>query len=472
MCYTFCIMRRFPWFLLACLLVLLSIGILTQTLSFLMLFLGAVLGILLAWMFPRWLGFAALFFAPWIGWLLSFRLEQGQYADRLFAGSVDIPVSDVFAVIALGSLGLWTIRERAWRDVWQRLPILRGYALLAVAHLASALSLARPDPLTVIKFSLRPVAFSYLAFVALPNVFLRTWRDVRIAFGGFVLGASLFAIQGFFSLFVNEQWSVLGLHRARPLPFFGVYPIGANHNVLAEWLVVAAPFALALACWSHDTRIKRWLYGAAMLCATVAALTFARSAWIVLVAQALVLLATVWRDSLRALWRLFTRGLWMVVVPLVGYMAWFSLTSQVASSTDARAMLTGIAWRWFTLHPLVGAGAGTFYGHVGETVAYRLLFGGPMDAHGILQKLAAETGLFGLGAYAVVSLTILMIIVQTVRRIGWRHRIGEGFVYASVGVLGAWVYQLFNTTYWSAKLWLPIGLLFVVIRLLRPGTRV
>lgn len=464
-------MSRFPWFLLSCLLVLVSIGILTQTLSFLILFLGVVLGVLLAWLFPRWLGFAALFFAPWIGWLLSFRLEQGQYADRLFGGSVDIPISDVFGVIALGSLGLWMVRERTWREVVQRLPILRGYALLMGAHLVSAFSAARPDPLAVIKFSLRPVAFSYLAFIALPNVFLRTWRDIRIAFGGFVAGASLFAVQGLLSLFVNEQWSVLGLHRARPLPVFGVYPIGANHNVLAEWLVVAAPFALALACWSHDARLKRWLSVAAVLCAAVAALTFARSAWIVLVVQLVVLLATVWRDSLQALWRLFVRGLWMVVVPLTGYMAWFSLTSQVASSTDARAMLTGIAWRWFTLHPLVGAGAGTFYAHVGDTLAYRLLFGGPMDAHGIIQKLAAETGLIGLGAYAVVSVTVLTAAVRTARRIGWAHRIGEGFVYASVGVLGAWVYQLFNTTYWSAKLWLPIGLLFAVMQLLRAQKR-
>lgn len=445
----------------------LSLGFLTDSLALIALLLASSLAILFAWRVPRVVGMMSLAMGPCIGWIWSLSLPPTVYTERLFAGSLDVPVSDVVALFAVVSLFALLVRQADWRRAWDRLPFIYSYAALVGAHLLSAFSSARPDPLAVIKFSLRPVAFSYLAYVALPVLFLRTWQQVRHAFGWFVGGASVFAFQGLVSLVVSDRWQIATLHRARPLPIFGVYPIGSNHNVLAEWLVVAAPFALALAAWTHERALRRWLYIAAGLCALTALLTFARSAWIVMCLQLVLLFATVWRPMLKRVMRMVRQGLWVALVPLVGSMIAFSLRAEVASSTDARAMLTGIAWQWFLAHPVVGAGAGTFLTRVDGTWSYRLLFGGAMDAHGILQKLLAETGSVGIAAYALVSVVIGRLAILVIRRVGWTHRIGEGVLYAAVGMTGAWVYQLFNTTYWSAKLWLPIGLFFAAAHLCR-----
>lgn len=458
----------FSLVLIACL----SLALYIDSLALFALLLAAWIALVFAWLAPRVVGMAAIAAGPFIGWIWSFSLPPTVYAERVFAGSIDIPFSDIFGILGLVSLVALIIHERAISRVWNRLPFAYSYAAVFGAHLVSAFSNARPDPLGVIKFSFRPVAFAYAAYVALPMMLLRTWRQVRQAFGWFVGGAVVFAAQGLLSLIVNERFQIGSLHRARPLSIFGVYPIGSNHNVLAEWLVVAAPFALALAAWTHERSLRRWLYAASMLCAFVALLTFARSAWIVFSIEMVLLFATVWRPLFWRVLRFMRQGLWLAFLPLVGYMAWFSSRQEVASSTDARAMLTGIAWQWFFAHPFVGAGAGTFVSRVDGTWSYRLLFGGAMDAHGIIQKLLAETGILGISAYALVTIVVARLAIRTIQRVGWTHRMGEGLMYAAVGMTGAWTYQLFNTTYWSAKLWLPIGLFFAASALCRRSTYV
>lgn len=457
--------RALPFLLLLALLI--GGGIAFQSLPLVLFILLAGLGLIVCWSFPLGVGTLALAAAPLIGWILSFSWERNAYSQRFFGGSIDVPISDAFALAGLLSVGLWVVRMNGWKSAWKRLPFVWSYGALVGAHLLSAFSSAQPDLVGVVKYSLRPVAFSYAAFVALPTVLLRRWKDVRRSFALFVLGAGAFALQAFASLFVDERWTTISLHRARPLPIFGYYPIGANHNTLAEWLVVAAPFALALASWTHHRKLRPWLMGLAGFCALMALLTFARSAWIVVFFQLIALFATVWRPQVKKLQEAFFRFGWVLVVPFVGYMLRFSLSQQVGTSTDARAMLTGIAWQWFLQHPLVGAGAGTFVAHVGGTWAYRLLFGGAMDAHGVFQKLFAETGLVGVSAYVLVTVVIARLVWGAVSRVGWTHRMGQGLAYAAVGVLGAWTYQIFNTTYWSAKLWLPMGLFFAAAALCR-----
>jgi hypothetical protein len=49
------------------------------------------------------------------------------------------------------------------------LPLAIPYGFLVAVHLFSLLSPAQPDPLMVVKYTLRPVLFAYLASVALLN---------------------------------------------------------------------------------------------------------------------------------------------------------------------------------------------------------------------------------------------------------------------------------------------------------------
>jgi hypothetical protein len=42
---------------------------------------------------------------------------------------------------------------------------------------------------------------------------------------------------------------------------------------------------------------------------------------------------------------------------------------------------------------------------------------------------------------------------------------GEAYIFLVAGVLGALVYQFFDTTYWTPRLWLPVGLALAAGRL-------
>lgn len=428
---------------------------------------SALIGIivlLVAWRAPYTVFYAAIFTAPFIGWVVSLSTGTIQLGERVFGGSIDVPVSDLVALIALAAwafrlLFIWQKRKQTDWKPW--LPLGISFGLLVLAHVLSLFSIAEPNPLFVIKYSLRPVLFSYMAWVLLPANFLRSRRRFMTTLGILITSGTLFALDGLRSLFVlGDQ-----LHRARPLPIFGVSPIGINHNVLAEWLVFVAPVALCLAELTEDTRSKKVLYVLSGFMTLIALLTFARSAWITLILQALCLGYFNYRKQV---YRHVESLIKLVVLmsPLTLYMAMFSNRVEVQGSTDARAMLSGIAWSLFSNSPLIGVGAGTFVERVGMTWLFTYEFGAPLDSHGFFQKIAAETGLVGLLALGLV----LFVLGRWLWRVWKAFKIDsiERRAYACliVAVAGAFSYQIFNTTYWSAKLWLPVGIVLAGGRIL------
>ena len=153
--------------------------------------------------------------------------------------------------------------------------------------------------------------------------------------------------------------------------------------------------------------------------------------------------------------------------PLAAYMIFSSLSAEVQGSTDARAMLAGIALELFHESPIIGVGAGTFVSHVAGTWAFMYEYGSPLDSHGYLQKLAAETGLLGLLAFAAVIITLTWYLWSTWKELKQGSETDRSiFAYLCAGVIGAFVYQIFNTTYWTPKLWLPVGIALAASRML------
>ncbi len=416
----------------------------------------AVVGMaLMYWPVPFFL--LSLLTAPMIGWMMSFTLERSELSERLFAGSLDLPVADVFAVLALMSWGWLFLRDGRWKRWFNAVPLKLPYAALVLAHGLSAFSPWRPDRLAVWKFALRPVAFAYAAYVALPVLAIRTVKVLRWALWTVVATGSVLVIDGL-RAFVMVG-GVDPTTRAQPMPWFGVYPFGTNHNVLAEWLLVVAPSALALSELEHHVSLKKYLRWFAVVAFVVALLTFSRTAWIVAFFEIGILLSILFKKQLQTYQRHWP---WLVIafIPFTIVMLVFTLGTQGQGSTEARATLLGIALQLFTSSPILGVGAGTFVSHVDQTLVYHLLFGGPMDAHGVIQKLLAETGALGCMAFAWVWGVIGSLILRARRTISLHTRAGRALMYLSVSVLGAFIYQLFNTTYWTAKLWLPVGILF------------
>jgi uncharacterized membrane protein YwzB len=426
---------------------------------------GVTLAAVCAWRLPYFLFFASIFTAPMIGWLVSVSTGTFQFGARAFGGSIDVPVADLFVLLALAAWGMrilfiWGRHQELFWKPW--LPLVIPYGALVAVHLATILSPAQPDPLMVIKYTLRPVLFAYLASVALPVNFLRSRRRLETALLLILISGTLFAFDGFLSLFVVGD----GIHQARPLPWFGVYPIGDNHNVLAEWLLFAAPAALAYAQLTNSVRAARLSRYSAVFMTLIALLTFARSAWITLMVEVLFLSMTLWSTQLKRAKQFIVEGL-LLFSPLAIYMIFSSSSAETQGSTDARAMLAGIAIELFRESPIIGVGAGTFVNHVAGTWAFIYEYGSPLDSHGYLQKLAAETGLLGLLAFTAVIITIGWYLWSTWKELKQGSDVDRTiFAYLCSGVIGAFIYQIFNTTYWTPKLWLPVGIALAASRML------
>lgn len=419
-----------------------------------------VLLVVLAWRFPYETFYIAAVSTLLLGLTVSIPTGELAFGTRAFGGAIDILVAEVIAgalivAWALRMLTLWRgRRDRNWKP-W--LPLMIPFALLVLAHALSAFAPTFPDPIGVIKYSLRPIFAVYLISVVLTVNFIQSERRLRALLAVIMVTGLFFAIDGFRSIFVSGFDA--NFERARPLfQFFAMNPLGGNHNALAQMMLIGASSAMALGALIKFEAEKRLSYYAAIFMGFIALLTLARSAWLALLAMLIFLGATIWRPYVKAHATKFIAAA-LLLVPLAAYMISFSLSDEVRGSTDARVLLNQIAIHAFEESPLIGVGAGTFTARVGATYAYIVEFATPRDSHGVLQKVIAETGLVGFFAFVLLIGLIGLIIREDWRRIRAQKVRAEAYIYLVAGALGAFVYQLFDTTYWTARLWLPIGIM-------------
>ncbi len=430
-----------------------------------LLLVGLAGGLIFAYRYTYFSFYLALFLLPFLGIAVTIPTGNLIFSERAFGGSIDIFLGEliilfVLAAWAIKVLVLWLKR----RDIgWQpKLPLWKYYSGLVAAHLISAFSSFGPDPILVLKFVLRPVIFCYLAFVALPVNLIRSRRRLKAALGVLTAVGCIAAVNGLISLvLVPAAGSFI---RAQPIALFGTNPIGENHNVLAELLLATGPIALALATMVKKQATRRVLFALAAVQSLVALLTFARTAWIVFFLQIVFMLATEWRAAVKKhIAALFALAL--LLLPLAILQVSFSFSTTAQSSNLTRWMLTDIAYQAFLEQPLIGSGAGTFILRVGNAQIFYQEFGDPLDAHGFIQKLAVETGLVGLLAYAIFLIGGMLLVRRQLDQLKGNSRLA-GFA-LTAGAGGAIAYQFLNTAYWSAHMWLPIGMMLAGLAVLQ-----
>lgn len=426
---------------------------------------AAVLGLVFCYRYTYFSFYVGILLVMLLGITVSLSTGDLAIGQRAFGGSIDIFFGEiilwfVLVVWAVKVLLLWyKRRDTNWRPV---LPLLAPFAALAAAHAISAFSSYGPDPVLVFKFVLRPVIFCYVAYIALPVNLIRSKRRLRAILGILTFVGLVAAANGLLSMASVEAVGSF-VRRAHPIAIFGINPLGDNHNLLAELLLITAPASLALGALSKFPKARRFLYGAAALQALVALLTFARTAWIVFVLQLLCLSVTVWRHALRKHLTDLAAVI-LIMMPLVIYQIKFSFSNVAQNSNSARWMLTEIAWYSFLEHPLIGGGANTFIWRVGNARVFAQEFGDSLDAHGFAQKLMTETGSLGMLAYAYLLFSGVRHAIRGLRGLDEAVRLPAYSLAVAAG--GAVIYQFFNTAYWTAHLWLPMGLLFAGLSVL------
>lgn len=388
---------------------------------------------------------------PFEGLRLTVPAFQDAFLLRFFPDGIDLPVGYAFALIAIAAVLLnWLLALSSRRLPKPRLPLVLAAALFWGS--AALSSISADDPLLTLKYAAYPIAFSYVAYVLLPAQLVRVKEDVLALVRGMVAAGAVAAAMGVASLFSvapGAAWM------ANPIQVFGVWPIGDNHNLLAETLVATAPLALILSLGKKG-RERFLLRALAAAMALVALLTFARTAWIALAAMAVVAVAYEYRRELRRrLWSVVLVGL--LLVPLAALLAVVTSTPEAGGSTASRLVMTEFSLYLFGTHPIVGAGAGTFLDRLGQAQAFTSDFGAPLDAHGFGQKILAEQGIIGMVLFLYLLGRILQTLFGAVRASEPGSDERRALLLFAVAALGMMIYEGFNTTYYSPKMWLPIG---------------
>lgn len=341
---------------------------------------------------------------------------------------------------------------RAWR--W---PLgWSAFIFLIIILLSSALSLW---PLAAFKYSLKVISFAYIFYIALPFNALDSWQKWRWPLAGVIIAGVYSSVVGLLSLRFQDLTDAF--FRVQPAAIFGHWWMGSNHNLLAEFLVISNFFLLAWGRFSKNDRQRRILDIIFIISASVTLLTFSRAAWIVMAVQLVLWWMLASNRQQRMGWLLVSFLVIVLLIPL--WLKMDSLQTANYSSTENRVLLTKIAWEVLKQKPILGWGSGQFLKLVDNNLRFRAKYGDPIDSHGVLQKVAAENGIMGLMALAILFVELVSI--------WWRAWLNNSkarpwLTPLIIGAFGGLLFQLFNTSYYKGKVWLPVALSLAAIRLL------
>lgn len=417
----------------------------------------------------EWGLYALAAMAFFTNWQMSLTTQSLQdFLNISLPGSITAPVGDLFAlvlgvafVIAL-VFGWVSIKKGALHDL--KIP-LQWYGIFILAATVAAMYVYDRDVFLSLKYVMRPMVFVFLAFVVMPYLIIDNVKLLRRVFWVWLGLGALVVLYGLVSLVVvpSDGWP-----RVTPFAMFGWAPLGYNHNLLAEPLVALIPIGLYLCFWVRRERPTWFVSVRAVTIGmiVVALLTLSRAAWLALLVE-LAILAWYHREEVRAIVKSFRRrpAIVAAVVIFVVYMAGFLTSSIVAQSNATRQTMLDIVLYNFDASPWIGYGPGTFIRLMGEAKVFLIEYGAPLDSHGFLQKILLEDGLAGL-------ITFLVFLFFVFKRLVKEQTRGSGdaqylALCSLMMVTGAVIFQLFNTSYFTSTMWLPIGLALVGVRLIK-----
>lgn len=405
-----------------------------------------VLAAFVAW--PEISLYALAFFLPLTGWAIFF---HGFVA----------PFVDLIAVVALAAFVIRLTYQLLFKKgtaIKLKWPLFLPFAVfIFINFLASLFSAQVPMSLWYIA---RWLLLLYFAYIFLPYNLITNGKILKRTIIALVLSSLLVLASGYLSLY-GQDWRD-SFFRLKSLAVFGVFPFGENQNLIAEFLNVGVFLILTIKELTKDERSKRILGLAFIFASLGLILTFSRSGWITLLLQLIIYFGYRLKNKVsRTTMILATLGLLLILSPLLWKMN--QLQKENVSSTDNRWLLTTIAWQAFIDKPYLGYGSGQFTNLVASNIRFTAKYGAPLDSHGMLQKVAAETGLFGLAAWLFILIYLVRAGTKALKKY-YHHN--PWLLPLLIAGGGGLFFQFFNTSYYQGKVWLPIIIGLAAIRLL------
>ncbi|PIZ98701.1 MAG: hypothetical protein COX77_03720 [Candidatus Komeilibacteria bacterium CG_4_10_14_0_2_um_filter_37_10] len=373
---------------------------------------------------------------------------------------LNIPYADLIIII-VGIVWFWQQIIYLWQEkkiqISQQAKINLVCLLLLV--LTGSLSLLNiwPEQLAEsLKYFWRFGIFYFLLYYFLTQELLKKANKLWAAVWCMSAVGLFLSIMGVLSLLWPEIRHVIPM--ATPLSWWGLFPFGASHNLLAESLLAIFPLTWLLAYKYQEESFSRWLYLTVALMIGIILLTFSRAGWLTLALELLILGIGYYQRKIRSVILQYWWILIIALIPLFIYLLTFGQTDFVLSSNAARLSMTEKAWSMFLDHPLVGTGIGTWQAIASRDPYFIMEFGQPVEQHGYILKILPEQGIIGLLVWCGILLYIIGTILIIYRSLNSKNPWRVVALVALVIAVGQIFFQLFDTGYYSIKMWLPIGI--------------
>lgn len=408
---------------------------------------------------------ALLVLAALLFWIfLVAKIELGLYLMAFFLPVIhwdffiwklQIPLIDLLGVFALAAfftrhailtyLGPATLRPKL---IW---PFRKTFIFFFTAVLAS--SFFSPTILDSLWYGVRWILFFYLAYLVFPINVIKDEKILKKTMLAVVCSASLVGLMSLASLY-GQDWRNEFV-RIRPIAIADVYPLGANQNLLVEALLPAIFYLLAFRQYELSRRTKRFLNLVFLFLALVLIGTFSRGGWLALAACLSAGAMYRYRQSIRR-FILPIAGVLIVLTPVFYYMYLMQTDYYIGvGSNQSRIVSSQVAWQAFADKPLLGNGSGEYMNIIANNVRFRAKFGDPLESHGVLQKIMAENGLFGLAGFLLFVWLIFRYFYKGIKTLSKYDLI---YLYLVLGGSAVFIFEIFNTSYYKGKLWFPIAL--------------
>ncbi|MEC8424405.1 MAG: O-antigen ligase family protein, partial [Myxococcota bacterium] len=311
------------------------------------------------------------------------------------------------------------------------------WALLCVAALLSLVNAA--DPLEGAHFVLRKVLFPGIAFgVGLAGLVSgrippRTTRKLLVMGLGLTAAVSVVTSTGRLLAGNALWWSRIE----------GLTP---NHKTLAVALAGSLPLALGIATGPAG-RVRTAARAVGALAVVAIGMSMSKAAW--LGAGVGIAWFVPRRRPLAARPGVLAPALALALMILAS-LPLVTGSRAMLDSARSRHSLNIRAWKLFRAHPMLGSGAGastTF-----EAVTFPDYRVNGVDAHGVIQKVGGELGVFGLGTWFWFTGAVGVGL--------WRRRepMGAGLAWGALGTFTTLhVELLLSTETFAPTHWAPLA---------------
>lgn len=414
-----------------------------------------------------------LLLVPIFIYRLSFKLELGLLWlvfltpfinwQVFVSQAVNAPPVDWLGLALIPAYGLYLWRLKPRRQIkfpaW--LPLI---IFVIIGAVSAGQSYFLPASL---KFLLRPIIFCYFIYLVLPANLIKTERLLhKIINLWFWLGASL-AVCSLIDSLVSWNGSH-SLFRVTTVTFGYFSPLGANQNLLAELLVTVVPLGLLLLYRNFGKKIifTATTFGLLLSIITLL-LTFSRAGWLIFAGQLICFLIFTYKKisheklvtAIKERLRYYTISVLVIFLFIAPFMISILSHPAIASSNSNRLFQWNVGLEMLRSNFLFGQGPGTFIEILNRDPYYVFEFGSTLDAHGLPLKLLSETGLLGFIAFLVFILLIFFRAVKIFLLIKFDYHkyLTLGCLILAAGSMA--LFQLTNTSFYTAKMWLPLGLL-------------